>query len=471
MGKIKVGLEIHGYLNTKEKLFCRCKAGASNQPNINICPVCTAQPGSKPMNVNKEAVKKVLQIANIFNSKITKTSHFQRKHYNWPDSPNNFQRTVSGSFCGFSAVGGEFKDIKICEVHLEEDPAAWDPQTGQVNYNRAGFPLVEIVTEPDFKSAQEIKEWLKELILYFSYVDILNKDLNIKSDVNISIEESGYKRVEVKNVNSFSNIVRTVEVEVQRQRDLVLKGDDIKQETRRFNEELDVTEFMRSKENAQDYMFIPEPDLPSLNLSDDLLKEVENSIPELPDEKREKYSKFNLKSEDVEVLVSNLYLSEIFEDALLKGLNPKEVGLFLRREIPRILNYHGDSFEELEKKDIKIILIDLVELIGSEKISYTTGQKILEKIYDFSLFEGLKKEDFDLKDYVEKQGLIQVQDNSLIEDLVVKALKEAPKAVEDFKSGNTKAINFVVGIVMRETKGTAKPQVVNQILMNKIKEF
>ena len=243
---------------------------------------------------------------------------------------------------------------------------------------------------------------------------------------------------------------------------MIEKSEKRTQETRRYYEETDTTQFMRSKENAQDYMFIPEPDLPNIEITDKEIEELRKSIPELPSQKRKKYAKFSLKEEDIEVLVSNRYLTNIYEHALDEGLNPKEVGLFLRREIMRILNYNKSTFYELEKKDIKEEISKLLRLLSDEKISYTTAQKVLEKLYD-------KK--FDVQKYIEENNLIQVQDTKLIEDLVKKALKEAPKAVEDYKAGNTKALNFVVGIVMKETKGTAKPQVVNQILQEKIKDF
>jgi aspartyl-tRNA(Asn)/glutamyl-tRNA(Gln) amidotransferase subunit B len=463
MGKIKIGLEIHMYLKTKEKLFCSCKKSNSNdEANTNICPICSGQPGSKPMLVNKEAIIKILKLASVFKSKITKKTNFQRKHYTWPDMPTGYQRTVSGGHITPTGTGGEFEGIQIEELHIEEDPAAWDPLTGNINYNRAGYPLAEIVTKPQFTSTDKLKDWLKELILVATYLDALDENLNIKSDVNVSIEESNYQRVEIKNVNSYTSIVNAAQAEIRRQKELLKAGKQIKQETRRYDEESDETQFMRSKENAQDYMFIPEPDLPNIEIDDKLIKQVEQSIPQLPAQKREKYSKFSLTQEDIEVLVSNLYLTQLYEHALKDGLNPKEVGLFLRREIMRILNYNKETFADLEQKNIKEEISKLLKLLSKQKISYTTAQKVLEQLYN-------KK--FDVEKYIKDNNLMQVQDTKQIEELVEKALKEAPKAVADYKEGNTKAINFVVGIVMKETKGTANPQVVNKILNEKIKEF
>lgn len=460
---IVIGLEVHMHLKTKEKLFCDCKIPTQDQnPNTTICPRCTGQPGSKPMLPNKEALFAVLKLGLICNSKLTLKTNFQRKHYTWPDMPTGYQRTVSGGNIKENAKGGKLNGIDMCEIHLEENPAAWDPKTGELNYNRAGFPLAEIVTEPSFTSTEELRKWLEELILIGKYLNIYNEEFGIKSDVNVSIKESGYQRVEIKNVNSLSNIVAAANAEIKRQKNIINNGEKIKQETRRYNEELDETQFMRSKENAQDYMFTPEPDLPNLIINESIIDELKKQLPELPQEKREKYSKYNLSKEDIEVLVSNLYLTQIFEHAIDKKLNPKEVGLFLRREIPRILNYHNHTFKNLEEKNIKEEIIKLIDLLGKEKISYTTAQKTLEKLYD---------EKFNIEKYINENNLIQVQDNSLIEELVKKALEEAPKAVEDYKSGNTKALNFVVGIVMRESKGTAKPQTVNEIMLKLVKNL
>jgi len=460
---IMIGLEIHIHLNTKEKLFCRCRVPNKDSViNSHICPRCTGQPGSKPMLPNKNAISQVIKVGLTFGSKVTKKTNFQRKHYTWPDMPTGYQKTVSGGDIKTNCIGGEFNGIKIEGIHLEENPAGWDPKTGEIDYNRSGFPLAEFVTAPDFISTEQLSQWLKELILILKYLNCINMDYGIKSDVNVSVKESGFKRVEIKNVNSISNIVAAANAEIKRQKELVANGDDIKQETRRYDEESDETQFMRSKENAQDYRFTPEPDLPNLIIPDEMIDEIKKSIPELPAAKREKYSKHNLSKEDVEVLVSNLYLTEIFEHALENKLNPREVGLFLRREVPRVLNYHKHTFADLETKGIKEEITHLIDLLGQDKVAYTTAQKVLEKLYD---------EKFDVNKYIKDNNLIQVQDTGRLEELVRKALAEAPKAVEDYKGGNTKSLNFVVGIVMRETKGTAKPQIVNEIMMKIVKEL
>ncbi len=259
---IKIGLEIHGYLDTNEKLFCECSNNKSEIPNKNICPICTGQPGSKPMIPNLEAIKKIIQISLMLNSKINtlekrKKLVWQRKHYNWPDLPKGYQNTLSGTYAIPIAEGGKFLGIKIRELHLEEDPAAWDPKTGYIDYNRSGSPLVEIVTEPDFKSSEQVKDWLKKLVITLSYIKALNKNAGIKADVNVNIQGKT-ERTEVKNVNSISEIANAIKYEIKRHE----KELPIKRETRRWNPEKRMTEPMREKESAQDYRFISDPDLP-----------------------------------------------------------------------------------------------------------------------------------------------------------------------------------------------------------------
>ncbi len=447
------------HLNTKEKLFCKCLIPKLNdEPNTKICPVCTCQPGSKPMLPNLSAIKQIIKLGLIFKGKITQKTYFHRKHYTWPDMPSGFQRTCSGGTIKPNILGGNFLGIGITQIHLEENPAAWNPVTGEVNYNRSGFALAEIVTEPDFDNVEQLESWLCELILIAKYLGVYNEDFGIKSDVNVSIKETGFVRVEIKNVNSYTNIVNSAKAEIQRQKELISKGkgDEIKQQTRRYNEELNTTEFMRDKENIQDYRFIPEPDLPNLEIETELIEELKNSLPQLPSVKREKYKQYNFDNETVEILVSNLYLTEIFEYAIENKLNPKEVGLFLRREIMRVLNYNKNTFKDLKDKNIKSQIIDLCSLLGSSKISYTTAQKTLEKLYDGKID--------DVNTYIKDNNLSQIQDTSLIEELIKKSLSENEKALEDYKSGNTKALNFIVGFVMRETKGTANPKIVNEIL-------
>ena len=255
----KIGLEIHGYLLTNKKLFCHCKSEHGlkySKPNTNICPICTGQPGAKPLLPNRNALDKSIKIALMLGCKINEKLIWQRKHYDWPDLPKGYQNTFSGNHAIPNGEKGKFSGIDITEVHLEEDPAAWNPKTGEIDYNRSGSPLIEIVTEPQFTNSRQVIEWLKKLISALSYIKAIDKTSGLKADVNISIP--GGKRIEVKNVNSLKNIKEAIEYEIKRQQKDLPKT----QETRRYDEIKNMTSRMRSKEQAQDYRFISEPDLP-----------------------------------------------------------------------------------------------------------------------------------------------------------------------------------------------------------------
>ncbi|MFT4310156.1 MAG: Asp-tRNA(Asn)/Glu-tRNA(Gln) amidotransferase GatCAB subunit B, partial [Candidatus Woesearchaeota archaeon] len=260
MQQFKVGLEIHGYIDIPQKLFCNCPIDHNAPANTTICPVCTGQPGAKPMATNVQAVQKAIHIAQVLGCTVNKQLIFQRKHYSWPDSPNNYQRTISGTYAFPVGQQGMFEHIRITQCHLEEDPARWDPNTGQVDYNRCGYPLIEIVTEPDFTSLEQIRVWLEDLVTALSYIKAINKQAGIKCDVNVSIAPD-YTRVEVKNVHSFSGILQAVQYEVNR-----LQQEGIEtQHTRMWSDEQQKTIFMRSKEDAADSIFISDPDLPTIH--------------------------------------------------------------------------------------------------------------------------------------------------------------------------------------------------------------
>ncbi|MFP4111618.1 MAG: Asp-tRNA(Asn)/Glu-tRNA(Gln) amidotransferase subunit GatB [Candidatus Woesearchaeota archaeon] len=460
MTKIKIGLEIHGYINTdsKRKLFCNCKTDQTSEANTNICPVCTSQPGSKPMLPNNEALKKIIAISLMLGCKVNQRLIFQRKHYSWPDLPSGYQKTISGAYSHPVGINGNFLDIGISDVHLEEDPAKWDPVTGCVDYNRSGYPLVEIVTEPDFRSVDELREWLKNLVTTLSYIKAIDKDSGIKSDVNVSIEPK-YKRVEIKNVNSFSSIVSAAEYEVERQKEVVDKGEDVKQETRTWDEKTGKTLFMRSKENAADYMFIPEPDLPVISIENNTIKDITKILPELPSIKKERYEKkHNLKKEDAYVISSNIYLAEIFEEAIKNKIDPKIAVRWLRRELLRVANFQKKDIDELPITNEN--MINLMNLIKDNKITEKVAQKIIEK---------LSQKTFDVKEYVKKNNLETVSDSGEIEKFCKEAIDENPNAITDYKNGKENALNFLMGQVMRKSRGKASPNTVIPLLKKLIK--
>lgn len=458
MPEIKCGLEIHGYLkvDNKRKLFCDCALSQEAEPNSNICPICTAQPGCKPMNPNEEALKKIMMISAMLDCKTNKRLLFQRKHYSWPDLPSGYQRTISGSYSVPVGVNGNFLSIGISDVHLEEDPARWDPESGLVDYNRSGFPLVEIVTEPDFRSSEEVKEWLRKLITTLSYINAIDKNAGIKADVNVSIAPK-YKRVEVKNVNSFKNIVKAIEYEIQRQEKEIKAGKKIEQQTRMFDDSTETTKFMRSKETQQDYMFIPDPDLVAIKITDKDIKEINNVLPEKPSEKIRKFKKLGIKNLDAEVMSSEIILAELFEK-VAKEIDPTLAAKWLRRELIRVLNYNKKTLEDLGIDERH--LIDLLKLVETKKITETIAQKILEKLI-------IKP--FDVNEYVKKEKLVAVSDKNILEKYCKEAIAENKKAVDDYVSGKDEALNFLVGQVMRKTKGTATPKEVNELLKKLIK--
>ncbi len=456
MPKPKIGLEIHGYVLTKEKLFCRCKAEHGLKkvsPNVNICPVCTAQPGAKPMLPNTEAIKKILQIALMLKCKINKKFLWQRKHYDWPDLPKGYQTTISGSYSIPVGQDGEFFGIRIRECHLEEDPAKWDPETGCIDYNRSGMPLVEIVTEPDFFSSEEVEKWLRKLLLSLSYIKALDKESGIKADVNVSLHG---ERIEVKNVNSISAIVRTIDYEIERQN----KEKPINKETRAWQDEQGKTIKMREKESAADYRFIPEPDLPMINIKEQEIKMIKNNLPETPEQKLNKLiRKHEINKEDAEILTSNLELVEFFEKVIEKI--PADFALtWITIELLRVLNYNKKSLDDLDINIKPEHFIELLKLIKKGKITELKAKKILNDFIPKS---------FSPKKQAEKSA--KINDKQEISNIVGKVLskKQNQKAVSDYRNGQQKALNFLIGDVMKESDKRADFRVVREVLIEKLK--
>ncbi len=446
----KIGLEIHGYIDTKEKLFCTCKSehGAKfAKPNINICPICTAQPGCKPMPPNSSAIEKAIQIALILKCKINNQLNFQRKHYSWPDLPKGYQNTLSGPHAIPVGEKGEFLGIKIRECHLEEDPAAWNPETGEIDYNRSGTPLIEIVTEPDFKDSEQVEEWLKQLITALGYVKAIDKKAGIKSDVNVSIPETNHTRIEIKNVNSITNIKNSIDIEIKRQE----KELPIKQETRRFNPEKQTTEKMRSKEEAQDYRFISDPDLPTINLTKSRIDSLKKTIPETPKQKLEKLiKKHKIQKKSAEILTKNIDLIELFEKIIQK-VNPQLATRWVTEELLSVLNYNKISLEDTDIKPEHFI--ELLELIENKYLTELKAKDILRTWKEKS--ESPKKS---------AKSQSQITDDKQILEWVKQAIKKSTKAVEDYKAGEQKALNFLIGDVMQISNKRANYQKVKELL-------
>jgi len=455
----KIGLEIHGYLSmleTNQKLFCMDKIDSNAQPNTNTCPICTCQPGCKPTLPNKEAVDKIITIASMLGCRINKRLLFQRKHYDYPDLPAGYQRTISGAYSTPVGEAGSFLDIGIRECHLEEDPAKWDPAAGTIDYNRSGYPLAEIVTEPDFTSSDQVREWLKKLMTTLSYIQAIDKDAGIKADVNVSIAPK-YQRVEIKNVNSFKSIVKAIEYEIQRQQTALKNREKIEHETRAWDDNKGITIKMRTKETQADYMFIPDPDLPSINLKEDYIKNISKLLPEKPAEKIKKFIKKGIPKIDAEIMASEIILAELFEK-VAKEIDPLLAAKWLRKELIRVVNYNKLELENIVINEKHII--QLLKLVESKKITDTTAQKILEKLI-------IKP--FDVNEYVKKQGMLKLGKASDLEKFCKEAIKENSQAAADYKAGEEKALHFIVGYVMKLTKGTADPNIVKDILKKLIK--
>lgn len=452
MVKVRVGLEIHAYLLTKEKLFCRCPTNYQDaKPNTNVCPRCTGMPGSKPMLPNKEALNKIIKLALMLNCKINKQFVFQRKHYNWPDMPNGYQKTISGSYSLPIGYGGEFLGIRVRDVHLEEDPARWDPSTGTVDYNRSGMCLVELVTEPDFNSAEQVREWLHKLLHMLGYIRILDEQAGIKSDVNVDINEG--ERVEVKNIHSLWSIVKAIEYETERQ-----QREEVVRETRMFDEKTRKTYSMRVKEEAEDYRYIPEPDLPMIKITEDYVRKLEKELPERPHEKALRFTKeYKLDKKDAEIITSDFILGNLFEN-IVKKIKVELAVRWLRGELLRVLNYN--KMDISESKITEKHLMELLNLIQDKKITESVGKKILNE---------LVVKPFDVGEYVKKNKLIAVQEKGKLEDICKKVIEKNKQAVNDYKSGNENALNFLLGQIMKETKGTARHDIVVEILKKLLK--
>lgn len=459
---IVIGLEIHAELDTKTKLFCSCPTKGSDKPNSRTCEICLGHPGSKPV-VNKKAIEYAIKLALALNCKIAKDIIFSRKSYFYPDMAKNYQITQyelplgeKGKLC---LTTGE--DIGITRVHLEEDPASLTHPSGMqdsayvlVDYNRSGNPLVEIVTEPDIESPEQARDFMKQLISILEYLEIF--DVNngiIKADANISLKESGYVRAEVKNITGFKEIERALFYEVDRQKKDLSEGKNIVQETRAWNSDKGITFSLRKKETEDDYGYITDPDLTITEISKEMIEKIKDDMPELAADKVKKFIDVHkINKVDAEVIAAEKQLAELFERVALE-IDPILAARWLRRELKRVLHYNKKTLKDikLDEKQLKALL----SLIEKNKITDKVGQKIMEELI---------VKPFDVKEYVKSKGLEAVSDIKEIERYCKEAISENPLAVEEFKAGKDKALNFLVGKVMGKTKGKASPKEVNEII-------
>ena len=440
-----IGLEIHTYLITNEKLFCNCIASREKglRPNINICPICTGQPGAKPMLPNKSAVENAVLIGLMLECKINQKMIWQRKHYDWPDLPKGYQNTLSGSFAIPVGENGKFYGIRIRSMHLEEDPASWNPETGEVDYNRSGLPLVEIITEPDFTTAEEVSDWLEKLLRNLSYLKIVDSNAGIKVDVNVNIPGKT-QRVEIKNISSIESIKKAIEYELERQ----IKEGGKEKETRRWDDSKGKTMVMRKKEGAEDYRFLNDPDLQELVIDDKFIENLKKKIPEMPEVKLEKLiKKYNIDKHNAEILTKNIDLVEFYEKVAEK-INPHFALPWVTVELLRFLNYNQTS---LDKIDLKVEhFVSLLKLVREGKITPLKAKEILDKFYPKSFMPS----DVDEK----------ISNPQEIEKIVKEVINENKKAVEDYHKGEQKAFDFLMGKIMEKTKKRADFKVAREIL-------
>jgi len=450
---LKIGLEIHGYLDTKEKLFCMCKTDfLTAEPNTLVCPICTGQPGCKPMLPNKSAMEKVVQIGTILGCKINhdKNLVWQRKHYNWADLPKGYQNTISGPHAVPVAENGKFNGIRITECHLEEDPAQWNPENGGINYNRSGLPLVEIVTEPDFSSSEQVVSWLKALVHSLSYVKAFRKNGGIKVDTNVSTYG---ERVEMKNLNSLEKIKKAIEYEIVRQLENYEKGIEQKRETLAFDEKTGKTVKMRSKEGAADYRFIPDPDLPAIKLDEKEVKKIERELPEMPSVKLEKLiKKYKVNEADADVLVKNLELVD-FAEELAKTVDLSRHVSWVTIELLRILNHEGKTLDDTDVDIKPAHLAELISLVDKKEITVLKAKQIMNDFVprSFSVKERLGAE-------IGKIGEEETK------KFVEQAILENKKVWDEYKGGKKESLNFLIGCVMKLSNRRADFAKVREIM-------
>lgn len=470
-----IGLEVHVELATKTKIFCGCSTAFGGAPNTHTCPVCTGMPGSLPV-LNKKVVEYAAAVGLATNCNITKDCKFDRKNYFYPDNPQNYQ--ISQLYLPICRDGhvdieledGTVKPVRIHEIHMEEDAGklVHDDWSGEslVDFNRSGVPLIEIVSEPDMRSAKEVIAYLEKLRLIIQYLgasDCKLQEGSMRADVNLSVREVGTAefgtRTETKNLNSFSAIERAIEAEKNRQIDLIESGEKVVQETRRWNDDKEYSYAMRSKEDAQDYRYFPDPDLVPIHISDEWLEEIRSRQPEFKTEKMKRYKEeFGIPDYDIEILTDSKKLADIFEQTTAICNNPKKVSNWLMVETMRIIKEKSMDVSDISFSPAN--LAALIKLTDDGSINSFVAKEVFEKIFD---------EDIDPVKYVEENGLKQVNDEGALKKTVEDVIAANPQSVEDYRSGKEKAIGFLVGQTMKAMKGKANPAMVNDMLKELLK--
>ncbi len=468
-----IGLEVHSQLKTNTKIFCKCSTSFGAPPNTHTCPVCLGMPGVLPV-LNKKVVQYAICLALATNCKISAKNRFARKNYFYPDLPKGYQISqYELPIAEFGHIDIEVDDrekrVGITRIHMEEDAGKLnhDPLRSRslVDFNRTGVPLLEIVSEPDIRSPEEAGAYLRKLRSIVRYLNICDGNMeegSFRCDANISIRPAGQKefgtRAELKNLNSFRHVEHAIKYEINRQKMILEEGGEVAQETRLWDPEQGKSNSMRSKEEAHDYRYFSDPDLIPLEIDSTWIHEIKNTLPELPDEKRQRFiNQYKLSPTDADLLTSSRELAEYFE-LCLKELNlPKQVANWIMGPLLGMLNAQGKDIEQspVSAKD----LAGLVKLIEDGVIS----GKIAKTVFEEMAQTGKPPEKI-----VADKGLVQVTDVSAIDEVISKILSNSPKEVEAYKNGKTKLMGFFVGQVMKETKGKANPKIVNQVLKEKL---
>lgn len=473
--EIVCGLEVHVEMNTKTKIFCGCTTAFGGAPNTHTCPVCTGQPGALPV-LNRAVVEGAMSTGLALGCEITRLTRFDRKNYFYPDLPKAYQISqlyapiCTGGGIAVTTDGGEEKYIRLHEIHMEEDAGklVHDPWTESTlcDYNRCGVPLMEIVTEPDFRSAHEVIDFLTKLrstLQFLGVSDCKMQEGSIRADLNVSVRPAGSEklgtRTEMKNMNSFKAIAKAIETEAARQIEVLEEGRAVRQETRRWDDNKDASFAMRSKENAQDYRYFPEPDLPPVYIDDAWLERVRAHQPELADAKRARYrEEYGLSEHDIGILCQNARLCRLLEAAIAQGASPKEAANWILSEVLRLCKERAVDPYDLELDAGKLALI--LQLLGAGKIDRAGARNTLEAVF---------ADDADVEAYIKKEKLTIERDETAVAGAIAQVLAENADAVEKFRAGNEKVMGFLTGQCMKLLRGKADPKQVSAALLEALR--
>lgn len=461
-----IGLEVHTELATDHKIFCGCSTKFGGEPNTHVCEICSGMPGTLPV-LNKQVVEFAMRAGLATNCTITRYNKFDRKNYFYPDLPKAYQ--ISQLYLPICQNGyielDSGKKIRIKEIHMEEDAGKlihdeWEGCT-LVDYNRCGVPLLEIVSEPDLSSAEEVQEYLEKLRAILQYTKVSDckmQEGSLRADVNLSVRERGAKeygvRTEMKNLNSFKAITRAIESERERQIDAIESGEKIVQETRRWDDSKGISYAMRSKEDAQDYKYFPEPDIPPIEISDKWLASIEKTMPELPDAKKARYiNELGLPEYDTGIITGSIYLVDLFEETAEVCGSPTEAAKWIMGDLMKLLNESGTLPEDMKVSGKALGTI--IKMLAEQKISRATARKVFEKVFT---------DNVDPESYVKENNLGVMTDTGAIRSVIEKVVSENTKSVEEYKSGKEKAIQYLIGQSMRALRGQAPAAEVTKIL-------